>query len=75
MNEEASDVEQRETPKRKRKRGSSENKKEREIQTTKKMIRNLKKPAAENKTQTTNPSVDADKEDIVEDFQFSSDED
>jgi len=73
MNEETSDDEQIETPKRKR--GSSDNKKEQEKQTTKKMKKNLKKPAGEKNTQTTNESMDADKEDIVEDFQFSSEED
>ena len=73
MNEETSDDEHIETPKRKR--GSSDNKKEQEKQTTKKMKKNLKKPAGEKNTQTTNESMDADKEDIVEDFQFSSEED
>jgi len=75
VTEETSDDEQIETPKRKRKRGSSENKKEQEKQTTKKMKKNFKKPAGEKNTQTTNESMDADKEDIVEDFQFSSEED
>lgn len=75
VTEETSDDEERETPKRKRKHRSSENKKGREKETTKKMKKNLKKPAAENNTQTTNQSMAADKEDIVEDFQFSSDDD
>ena len=75
MNEETSDDEQTEIPKRKRKHGSSENKKEREKETTKKMKKNLRKPAAVKNTQTTSQAVDLDKEDIVEDFQFSSEED
>ena len=75
MNEETSDNEERETPKRKRKYRGSENKEGREKETTKKMKKNLKKPAAENNTQTANQSMDADKEDIVEDFQFYSDDD
>ena len=75
MNEETSDDEQIETPTRKRKHVSSEKKKEQEKQTTKKVKKNLKKPAVQKNTQTTNQSVDADKEDIVEDFQFSSEED
>lgn len=72
VNEESSDDG---TPKRKRKHGSSENKKEQEKETTKKMKKNLRKPAAVKNSQTTNQAVDLDKEDIVEDFQFSSEED
>ena len=75
MNDATSDDEQRGTSKRKRKHGSSENKKEREKETMKKMKKNFKKPAAEKDSQTANQSMDVDKEDIVEDFQFSSDED
>ena len=74
MNEETSDDEQIEIPTRKRKHVISEKKKEQEKQ-TKKVKKNLKKPAVQKNTQTTNQSVDADKEDIVEDFQFSSEED
>lgn len=39
------------------------------------MKKNLRKPAAVKKTEATNQAVDLDKEDIVEDFQFSSEED
>ncbi|KAL9969895.1 hypothetical protein ACROYT_G022167 [Oculina patagonica] len=74
-NEDTSDEEETKTSKRKRKHPSTENKKERDKETAKKLKKNLKKPAAANITQTTNQSIDEDKEDIVEDFQFSSDED
>ena len=39
------------------------------------MKKNLTKPAAVKNTQTMDQAVDIDKEDIVEDFQFSSEED
>ncbi|KAJ7394445.1 Nucleolar complex protein 2 [Desmophyllum pertusum] len=78
VNEEDSDEDEKtETSKGKRKQRSSEKKNEQEKKTIKKLKKNTKKPAAENIPQTTvNQSMDtADKEDIVKDFQFSSDED
>ena len=60
------------TSKRKRKH-ISEDKQDRHKE--KKLKKGGMKTAPEKRTETANPSIDQDKEDIVEDFQFSSDED
>lgn len=74
-NEETSDGEEtKAASKRKRKHQSSENKKEQEKDKTKRW-KAVNKSTSENTSHTMNITMDADVEDIVEDFQFSSDED
>ncbi|RMX38064.1 hypothetical protein pdam_00003098 [Pocillopora damicornis] len=74
-NEETSDGEEtKAASKRKRKHQSSENKKELEKDKTKRR-KAVNKTTSENTSHTMNITMDADVEDIVEDFQFSSDED
>ena len=74
-NEETSDgKETKAASKRKRKHQSSENKKELEKDKTKRR-KAVNKTTYENTSHTMNITMDADVEDIVEDFQFSSDED
>jgi len=61
------------TSRRKRKHHNSEEKQDRHKE--KKLKKGGMKTVPKKRTEAANPSIDQDKEDIVEDFQFSSDED